>query len=119
MATDDTDGHGWVKSRSSVLVWMVSVKAGLYLSVSSVFIRDSDEGGLTRMNTDELGAVGFKYKGRPWGTASFKIERTYPLPQSSISGISSQVFPSRSRPVFFLFVPPHCLKKNATLASEH
>ena len=31
-----------------------------------------------------------------------------------IIGISSQVLPSRTRPVFFLFGPPHCLKKKGT-----
>ena len=28
-------------------------------------------------------------------------------------------WPSRSRPAFFLLRPPHCLKKNGTLASVH
>ena len=35
------------------------------------------------------------------------------------TGISSHVRPSKSRPAFFLLVPPHCLKKNATPASRH
>jgi hypothetical protein len=34
-------------------------------------------------------------------------------------GIPSQVRRSRSRPVFFLLVPPHCLKKKGTFASLH
>lgn len=36
-----------------------------------------------------------------------------------VSGISSHVRPSSRRPVFFLFTPPHCLKKNGTPASRH
>ena len=35
------------------------------------------------------------------------------------AGISSHVRPSSSRPAFFLFVPPHCLKKNGTSACAH
>ena len=34
-------------------------------------------------------------------------------------GNSSQVRPSKSRPDFFLLVPPHCLKWNATLLRMH
>ena len=34
-------------------------------------------------------------------------------------GISSQIRPSSTRPAFFLFVPPHCLKKKATPARRH
>lgn len=34
-------------------------------------------------------------------------------------GTSSQVLPSSNRPVFFLFFPPHCLKKNATPSLRH
>lgn len=40
-------------------------------------------------------------------------------PFEELAGISSQVLPSRIRPDFFLFLPPHCLKKNGTLAREH
>src|SRR3954451_14738330 len=36
-----------------------------------------------------------------------------------VSGIVSYVRPSRRRPAFFLFLPPHCLKKNATPAQTH
>jgi hypothetical protein len=36
-----------------------------------------------------------------------------------VSGNSSQVLPSRIRPVRFLLNPPHCLKKNGTLADLH
>jgi hypothetical protein len=36
-----------------------------------------------------------------------------------VSGIVSYVRPSRRRPAFFLFLPPHCLKKNATPARAH
>lgn len=35
------------------------------------------------------------------------------------AGISSQVRPSRVRPAFFFCTPPHCLKKNGTLAFKH
>jgi hypothetical protein len=38
---------------------------------------------------------------------------------AAIRGISSQVRPSRMRPAFFLFTPPHYLKKNGTLAARH
>ena len=34
-------------------------------------------------------------------------------------GIWLHVRPSSIRPAFFLFVPPHCLKKNATPVSMH
>jgi len=37
----------------------------------------------------------------------------------SISGISSYVLPFNSLPFFFLFFPPHCLKKNATSFFSH
>ena len=36
-----------------------------------------------------------------------------------VFGHSSQVRPSRVRPVFFLFFPPHCLKWNGTSAATH
>jgi len=35
------------------------------------------------------------------------------------NGIWSQVRPSKSLPVLFLFLPPHCLKKNGTPLSRH
>jgi hypothetical protein len=34
-------------------------------------------------------------------------------------GISSHVRPLRRRPLFFLFVPPHCLKKKGTPVCWH
>lgn len=34
-------------------------------------------------------------------------------------GIWSYVLPNNSRPVFFLFFPPHCLKKNFTSTFSH
>src|SRR5262245_10916729 len=37
----------------------------------------------------------------------------------TLTGISSQVFPSRMRPARFLFTPPHCLKKKGTFAAWH
>ena len=40
-------------------------------------------------------------------------------PIVAAAGISSQVRPSRRRPVLFLFIPPHCLKKNGTPRSRH
>ena len=36
-----------------------------------------------------------------------------------VSGISSHSRPSRSLPVFFLFVPPHCLKKKGMPRCTH
>lgn len=35
------------------------------------------------------------------------------------SGISSQILPSSTLPVFFLFKPPHCLKKKGILFIVH
>src|SRR5258705_12942789 len=37
----------------------------------------------------------------------------------STGGISSYVLPLSTLPVFFLLVPPHCLKKKATLFFVH
>src|SRR5579859_6160203 len=37
----------------------------------------------------------------------------------AVAGISSQVRPSSVLPARFLFVPPHCLKKNGTPAPRH
>jgi hypothetical protein len=34
-------------------------------------------------------------------------------------GISFHIWPSRRRPAFFLFVPPHCLKKKGVFARLH
>jgi len=47
-----------------------------------------------------------------------KVQKTssqhhIPVPANA-GGISSHVRPFRSRPAFFLFTPPHCLKKNET-----
>src|SRR5262245_52598661 len=47
-----------------------------------------------------------------------KLIRPAPCP-SPLAGISSHVRPSSSRPVRLLTVPPHCLKKNGTLARTH
>jgi hypothetical protein len=33
---------------------------------------------------------------------------------SAINGILSKVLPFSNLPAFFLFTPPHCLKKNGT-----
>ncbi len=39
--------------------------------------------------------------------------------RESCIGVSSQVRPSNCLPLFFLFVPPHCLKKKGTCAAWH
>jgi hypothetical protein len=41
------------------------------------------------------------------------------IASAAVAGSSSQCRPSSARPVFFLFAPPHCLKKNATPARAH
>ena len=46
-------------------------------------------------------------------------QANYCLYISGNPGISSQVRPSSSLPLFFLLVPPHCLKKKATPAFSH
>jgi hypothetical protein len=38
----------------------------------------------------------------------------YYLKASACGGMASHVRPSSDRPFFFLFTPPHCLKKKAT-----
>src|SRR3990172_1747130 len=45
--------------------------------------------------------------------------RFYPTTTNKRLGISSQVLPSSTRPVFFLFTPPHCLKKKGTFDVSH
>lgn len=55
-------------------------------------------------------------------TPTFPIEPKIGKKKSSaanLRGRSSQVLPSRRRPVRFFFTPPHCLKKNATPALAH
>jgi hypothetical protein len=57
-----------------------------------------DEGGLQRLAANRYFAA--TTDDQPWG-------------------IWSQVCPRSSRPAFFLFRPPHCLKKNGTSARRH
>jgi hypothetical protein len=51
----------------------------------------------------------------------FEAVESWKLGQAAFNnlGISSQVRPFNNLPDFFLFTPPHCLKKNGTLALKH
>jgi hypothetical protein len=43
----------------------------------------------------------------------------YTFTEFMVTGISSQVLPLSVRPALFFYTPPHCLKKNGTLAPRH
>jgi len=83
----------------------------------------SEGGGGCRRRRRSSGGEGRSaaMRGRRWAwsaqpNSGSDFERTLLVDFARILslGISSQVRPSRRRPAFFLFLPPHCLKKNGT-----
>src|SRR5690606_2676560 len=59
---------------------------------------------------------------RTWQSSSrlvMSLIQSFDNSSCSIWGISKFFFPSSRLPVFFLFVPPHCLKKKATSIFSH
>ena len=59
---------------------------------------------------EDLFAMAAAYASTSAGRRAARV--SYP---AAARGISSQVRPSSSRPFFFFWNPPHCLKKNGTL----
>jgi hypothetical protein len=90
-------------------------------------ITEFDRNAINILSRSDYYNLAKKYKGRSrnfilyiFATNNHKIIRKYKFYAAIFcafsSGISSHVLPSSNRPVFFLFTPPHCLKKNATPA---
>jgi len=87
--------------------------------------QEGDRRGLKRSVNSELPRLSRLQAHAPWTARSLvppghsrEARRNSPA-WTTRNGISSHVRPSRCRPAFFLFTPPHCLKKNATRARRH